>query len=75
MKSKATAAGVAALINKAQRLHRQSAALIKQAQDECKHPNLNSNPYHKELATYYDPSHTPYNTHHWCPDCGKRWVE
>ena len=68
MKSKATAAGVAALINKAQRLRRQSAVLIKQAQDECKHPNVTSYRLHSEFSD----DHADIESFN-CGTCGKRW--
>lgn len=68
MNTKATAAGVAALINKAQQLHRQSDVLIKQAQAECKHPAKHTTSY------AYTPSGQDGYAYS-CPDCGKRWVE
>lgn len=58
----AGAAGIAALISKARKLHAQSEAMIKQAQAECKHPQLC---FEKadNLVMYG------------CPACGKRWIE
>jgi len=68
MNTKATAAGVAALINKAQQLHRQSDVLIKQAQAECKHPTTKT----LDRERMEDASHISLLS---CQDCGKRWVE
>lgn len=68
MNTKATAAGVAALINKAQQLHRQSDVLIKQAQAECKHPNVTS----YELCSEYSSDRADIVSFN-CGTCGKRW--
>lgn len=65
MNTKATAVGVAALINKAQKLHKQSDALIKQAQSECKHPDVEEWRRKPEDTSALKV----------CMVCGKRWVE
>ena len=65
----AGAAGIAALISKARKLHAQSEAMIKQAQEECKHANTTSYEIISEMA--YDDDSISYT----CVDCGKRWIE
>lgn len=59
----AGAAGIAALISKARQLHAQSEAMIKQAQAECKHPEVSKDRTRRFGDTVL----------HACPTCGKRW--
>jgi hypothetical protein len=59
----ASSAGIAALIEKARKLHNQAEVMVRRAQEECKHLSVYRELRWERVAYFRT-----------CPDCGKRWV-